>query len=78
MPPLRNKETFLAAEDTTIGSFEVGVGRVSMGECVSKLAMEGLAFLVIPSIHRAQVFLGGGTGPSGVRVGLEGCIPNDG
>jgi hypothetical protein len=53
MSPLRDKEAFLAAEETTIGSFEVGIGRVSMGECMSKLAMEDFAFLVIPSIHRA-------------------------
>jgi hypothetical protein len=66
-------------EEMMIESFEVGVGGVSMGECVLKMAMEGLAFLIIPSVHRAQVvFLGGGSGPSGVRVGLEGCIPNDG
>jgi hypothetical protein len=72
MPPLRNKEMFLAAEEMMIGSFEVGVGGVSMGECVSKLAMEGLAFLLIPSVRRARVvFSGGGSGTSGVRVGLE-------
>jgi hypothetical protein len=60
MPPLRNKETFLAAEETTIVSYEVGVGGGgSMGECVSKLSMEGLAFLLIPSVHRARVVVFG-------------------
>jgi hypothetical protein len=29
-----------------------------MGECMSKLAVEDLAFLVIPSVHRAGVFFG--------------------
>jgi hypothetical protein len=66
-------------EETTIGSFEVGVGGVSIGECVSKLAVENLAFLVIPLVHWAEVgFLGGGNGLGGVRVELEGCVPNDG
>jgi hypothetical protein len=38
-----------------------------MGECMSKLAVEDLTFLVVPSIHRAGVvFLGGGSGPGGV------------
>jgi hypothetical protein len=70
---------FLATEETTIGSSEVGVGGVNMGECVSKLAVESLAFLVIPSVHRAGVvFLGGGSGSGGVRVRFEGCFPNDG
>lgn len=37
-----------------------------MGECVSKLAVESLAFLIIPSVHSAGVgFLGGGSGSSG-------------
>jgi hypothetical protein len=58
MSPLRDKEAFLAAEETTIGSFEVGVGGVSMGECMSKLAVEDLAFLIIPSVHRARLFFG--------------------
>jgi hypothetical protein len=50
-----------------------------MGECMSTLVVEGFAFLVIPSVHReGVVFVGGGSGPSGVRVGLEGCFPNDG
>jgi hypothetical protein len=53
MPCLRNKEAFLAVEEVTIGVFEVGVGWVSMGEHVSKLSKEGLAFLIIPSVHRA-------------------------
>jgi hypothetical protein len=48
-----------------------------MGECMSKLAVEDLAFLVVPSIHRiGVVFWGGGTRPSGLRVGFEDCIPN--
>jgi hypothetical protein len=47
---LRDKETFHAAKETTIGSFEVGIGGVSMGKCMSKLAMEDLAFLIIPSV----------------------------
>jgi hypothetical protein len=35
-----------------------------MGECMSKLAVEDLEFLVIPSVHRAGfVFWGGGSGP---------------
>jgi hypothetical protein len=46
---------------------------------MSKLALDDLAFLVIALVHRALVdFLGGGSGPSGVRVGLESCIPNSG
>jgi hypothetical protein len=50
-----------------------------MGECMSKLAVEGLAFFVVPSVHRAGfVFWGGGSGSGGVRVGFEGCIPNGG
>jgi hypothetical protein len=50
-----------------------------MGECVLKLAMESLAFLVIPSIHSAgDGFVGGGGGLSGGRIGFEGCYPNDG
>jgi hypothetical protein len=62
-----------------IGSCEVGVGGVNMGECVLKPTVESLAFFVIPSNHRAGVvFLGGGSGSSGVRVRFEGCFPNDG
>jgi hypothetical protein len=50
-----------------------------MGEGMLKLAMEDLAFLFIPSVHReGVVFLGGGSGVGGVRVGLEDCIPNGG
>ena len=76
---LRDKEAFLATEETTIRSFEVGVGGVSMGECMSKLAVEDLEFLVIPSVHRAGfVFWGGRSGLCGVRVGFQGCISNGG
>jgi hypothetical protein len=39
---LRDKEVFLAAKKTTIGSFEVRIGGVSMGECMSKLAWRTL------------------------------------
>jgi hypothetical protein len=79
MSPLRNKEVFLAVEEMTIGRFKVGIGRVSMGECMSKLAVEDIAFFIVPSVHRAGVvFQGGGSGPSGVRVGFEGYIPNGG
>jgi hypothetical protein len=54
---------FLAAEETAIRNFEVAVEWVSMGECMSKLAVEGLAFLVVPFVHRAGVvFLGGVSG----------------
>jgi hypothetical protein len=56
---LRDKEMFLEAEETMIGSFEVGIRGVSMGKCMLKLAMEGLAFLVIPSIHRTGFVLFG-------------------
>jgi hypothetical protein len=56
---LRDKEAFLVAEEMTIGSFEVGIRGVSMGECMSKLVVEDFAFLVIPSIYRiGVVFLG--------------------
>jgi len=50
-----------------------------MGECMLKLVVESLASLVIPSIHRVGVvFLGGRSGPCGVRVRFEGCFSNDG
>jgi len=72
-------EAFIVVEETMIQNSKVGVGGVSMDECMSKLAMEDLAFLVVPSIHRAGVvFLGGGSGSGGVRVGFEGFIPNGG
>jgi len=60
---------FLATEETMIGSSEVGVGEVNMGESMLKLVVESLAFLIIPLVHRARVdFSGGGGGPSEVRV----------
>jgi hypothetical protein len=50
-----------------------------MGECMSKLAVEDLAFFFVPSVHRVGfVFWYGGSGPGGVRVGFECCIPNGG
>jgi hypothetical protein len=79
MSSLRDKEAFLVVKETTIGSFKVGIGGVSMGKCMSKLAVEGLAFLVIPSVHRVGfVLLGGGSELGGVRVGRERCISNGG
>jgi hypothetical protein len=60
---------FLAAEETNIRNFEAGVGGVSMGECMLKLAVEDLAFLIVPSVHKAGVvFWGGGSAPGGLRV----------
>jgi hypothetical protein len=70
--PLREKEAFLATEETTIQSFEAWVGWVSMGECMSKMVVEDLAFFIVPSVHRVGfVFWGGGSGLGGVRVGCE-------
>jgi hypothetical protein len=46
-----------------------------MGKCMSKLVVEGFAFLVIPWVHRERfVLLGGRLG--GVRVGCERYISN--
>jgi hypothetical protein len=50
-----------------------------MGECMLKLAVEDLAFLIKPLNHREGfMFWGGGSEPSGERVRFEGCIPNGG
>jgi hypothetical protein len=53
MSPLREEEVFLAAKEMMIRSFEFGVGEVSMGECMSKLVVEDLPILIVPSVHRA-------------------------
>ena len=52
---------------------------MSIGECIPKFAVEGLAVLFIPLVHKkGLVFLGGGSGLDGVRVGFEGDIQNGG
>jgi hypothetical protein len=71
MSSLRDKEAFLAVEEMTIGSFEVGIGGVRMGECMSMLAMEDLAFLIVPWLElglREEHLLE--LGREGVRVPL--------
>jgi hypothetical protein len=66
-------------KETMMQNFEVWVGDLSMSECLSKLAVEGLEFLILTSIHREGfVFWGVRSGPSGVWVGFEGCISNSG
>jgi hypothetical protein len=52
MSSLRDKEVFLTAKETMVQSIEVEVGGVSMGECMLKLAIEDLAFFVVPSVQR--------------------------
>jgi hypothetical protein len=75
LSPLRNKEEFLTVEEMTIGTSEAGIGGVNMGECMTKMVVERLSFLIIPLIHRAKYgLLGVGSGSGGVRVGFE-CYP---
>jgi len=38
--PLRNKETFLTAEETLIGCFKSATGGLNMGECVTNMVVE--------------------------------------
>jgi hypothetical protein len=52
MSCLRDKEVFLTTKETTVWSIEVEIGGVSMGECISKMEIEELAFFVIPSVQR--------------------------
>jgi hypothetical protein len=75
MYPLRDKDVFLAVKEMTIRSFEVGVGKVSMGEYMSKLAVEDLAFLVVTSVYR-EIFVlwGGGSGSGGVWISTNSCL----
>jgi hypothetical protein len=51
MSPLGNEEALRMVEKAVAGSFKMGVGGVSVSECVSKMTMEVFAFIVIPFVH---------------------------
>ena len=74
---MRDKESFLAMEETMIRSFEVGVEGLRVGESISKFLMQSLAFVIVPFVHGARSnFWGDGSETSGVGEGFECCFPN--
>ena len=43
---------FVVVKEVTVGGFQVGIRGAIMSECMPKLAMECLAILIIPLVHR--------------------------
>ena len=79
LSPMGNEKSSLVAKEVTIGSFKVGLGGFRVNEGMSKLAVESLAFVIIPFVHGIVTNpLGRGSKVSGMRERLEGYFPNDG
>jgi hypothetical protein len=51
MSPLENEEVLLLAKKVTVGSLNMGVGRVSVSEGMLRLTVEVFTFVVIPLVH---------------------------
>jgi hypothetical protein len=51
---LGNEEAPLMAKKATIGSFQMGVGGVSVSEDMSKLTVEVFAFIIMPIVYEAR------------------------